>query len=506
MNKIYALTLICTLHLGMHAMQNTSPQDWSFGSYLHNNPVVSYGSYAWEWLKNRTIQTSESVRRIDYHNKAGQVLAFAQQKGSGTLDTTSAAYRQVSQKVSQFVQQRPVVKAVGKVAGNVVSIGTLVYCYPHIFFPAATVTYLVYANRDTVKSFLAPPIDFVTTVAGQTVQREWVAPVKRDIKEGSSSVLTKTVGGTLLLIGAFFGARLAAQEIDRRFNSPQLTYTIMREPVSKVMRAPGQSPFAQLVFSHEVTDRLKEIAENTIHIQSKILEGDQNATYRGLLLCGPHGSGKQLIARSLAQYAGMDFIDLSASSITRYKDDRDINSAHEAFFKGVAGKSPNGAIVFINNAEMLLRKATDSTPFGKSVNSFIEYATKGAKNFMIVLSVHGDEKPTLTPAMASLVPDIVQITQPDQAQRITILEMYRNKFFSGSDTSDACAASALQCLNGDKIKEIAEKLDGIPAKELYELIKSIKSAAERSVDDQVSSYMVNSIVKDKVEWLNSVKK
>ncbi len=215
--------------------------------------------------------------------------------------------------------------------------------------------------------------------------KEHATTLKHEFKQESTSLITKVVIGAALAITTYFVSRIIWNRLERHYNKPKLDFKIT--PFEAItLRNVGQRPdlFTRLVLAPAVEEQLMGVVEKTALAKRRIQEGDQVCTYRGLLLCGPKGSGKQLFAENLARYVGMDFIELSVASLTEYKEESDMKKAYEDFFKGVASKSSNGAIVFINNAGILLsnRKATDNTPLSRQIACFIEHVENASDKFM----------------------------------------------------------------------------------------------------------------------------
>lgn len=334
--------------------------------------------------------------------------------------------------------------------------------------------------------------------------------IKKDFKQESTSLLTKAVVGTLLVITAYFASKLIWDALDRHFKKQRLDYTVTPINGSLPKGAQGPNPFSRLVFSQATTDRLMEIVERTALIKRKILEGDQTCTYPGLVLCGQKGSGKRQFAENLARYLNMEFIDLSVASMTKYKEETELAKAYDDFFQGIAQKSIPGAIVFIDNAGMLLsnRKPVDNTPLSRQISCFIEQVEKGNSKFMVILSAQTEEEPSLSAAMASIInPNpVIVFERPAVAQRVQLLEMYRDLLFSGPDISNECAESALENLSDEKIQTIAKRLEGVVAKDMYDMVKSIKMDALLSPYDRVTEKSIEKIVQDVVEMVEKRKK
>ncbi len=333
--------------------------------------------------------------------------------------------------------------------------------------------------------------------------KEHATTLKHEFKQESTSLITKVVIGAALAITTYFVSRIIWNRLERHYNKPKLDFKIT--PLEATLRS-GQRPdlFTRLVLAPAVEEQLMGIVEKTALAKRRIQEGDQVCTYRGLLLCGPKGSGKQLFAENLARYVGMDFIELSVASLTEYKEESDMKKAYEDFFKGVASKSSNGAIVFINNAGILLsnRKATDNTPLSRQIACFIEHVENASDKFMVILSAQTDEEPSLTAAMSSIIQTpVIVFDRPDFEQRVRLLEMHRNALFCGSDVSNECASSALLIISDEKIQDIAGKLDGASAKEIFEIVRDIKMDALASPNDQVTLKSVDKIVQDMINTI-----
>lgn len=318
-----------------------------------------------------------------------------------------------------------------------------------------------------------------------------IVETKVQSMKDTKGLMLKGAGCLFGAITLYFGSKFIWNKLDRYFNRPKLDYKLTPFDLGK---RNSQQAQPAMIFSQVTADSLQKIVESTKTINKRIAEGDVKATYRNLLLFGPIGSGKHLFAKKLAQTAGMDFIEVSASSLSN----ADAAGAIKDFFQGVARNATEGTVIFINNAAPLVscHKAKGFTPLSKkTIDAFLEQTDKANNKFMIIFSLA--EKPALSAEMASVAHDIVEFTKPEIEQRIKILEVHRDTLFSGDDIIPEHKESALQLLTQDKMYEIAEKLEGLSAAALAEVMQQIKVSA--CGKELLSNEEIDRIVQNKVD-------
>ncbi len=328
--------------------------------------------------------------------------------------------------------------------------------------------------------------------------------LKNEIRQESNRFLLKMFAGTALAITVYFASKLIWNRIERYLNKPKLDFKVIPNELNA--KAQKTDPLDHFVLSEKATEQLKDVIEKTALTKKNILDGDQTCTYRGLMLYGPKGSGKRLFAQNFAQSLGMNFIDLSVASLTKYKEEADIKEAYDGLFQGVASNSAQGSIVFIDNAGILLsdRKPTDNTPLGRAIAALIDQVEQGSNRFMLILSLHTEDEPWLTPAMSSIIQSpLIFFEKPDFAARIKLLTMYADGLIA--PLTGEQAELVRLTLHEGKIKEMAEKLEGATAKDVFEVMNSIKMDV-LTLKEAVSQKSIEKIMKDKVDMIKKYKR
>ena len=110
----------------------------------------------------------------------------------------------------------------------------------------------------------------------------------------------------------------------------------------------------QIIVEEPTRDRLNLFLHNRILGQTSVLSGNEDARFRTALLWGPAGCGKRMFAQEMANFARMDYYEVPWSSFQKFKEG-DASRAIEEFFKHEVMKSQNGAVVYIDNAQMLFK-------------------------------------------------------------------------------------------------------------------------------------------------------
>lgn len=291
------------------------------------------------------------------------------------------------------------------------------------------------------------------------------------------------------LITLWFSSRLAWQWIESHYNRPRLDFKVIRAPTT--LGGSVHDKPLQVVFEPEVTQRLNSVCQMAALIKNKIKAGD-STTYRNLLLYGPPGSGKRMLAQGLAQYCQMDFYEITASAFIKFKDG-DAARAIEEFFKKEVDTATQGAIVFIDNASMIFAKRKTSDASVRMVTAFIEQIQKRSDKYMVILSMN--TKPTYTDETAVLIDDEIGISRPGLKERKKILDLYRDKFFlKAKGLTSELYRTAQEYLSDQKLEDIAIKLDNALPAELHSFMEALKLEASLPSEGAVTDEVINRIV------------
>ncbi|XP_054854432.1 outer mitochondrial transmembrane helix translocase-like [Eublepharis macularius] len=178
---------------------------------------------------------------------------------------------------------------------------------------------------------------------------------------------------------------------------------------------------------------------------------------RGVLLYGPPGCGKTLLAKATAQASGCRFINLQASTLTDkwYGESQKLTAA---VFSLATKIQP--CIIFIDEIDAFLRNRSDAdheaTAMMKAEFMSLWDGLETGPNCQVMVLGASNRPQDVDPAILRRMPTTFQIGLPTQKQRQDILKL----ILSGENISNAVS-----------LKEMAEKTNGYAGSDLRELCR-----------------------------------
>ncbi|XP_063050490.1 outer mitochondrial transmembrane helix translocase [Engraulis encrasicolus] len=199
---------------------------------------------------------------------------------------------------------------------------------------------------------------------------------------------------------------------------------------------------------------------------------------RGVLLYGPPGCGKTLIAKATAKASGCQFINLQASTLTDkwYGESQKLTAA---VFSLAVKIQP--CIIFIDEIDSFLRNRSsldhEATAMMKAQFMSLWDGLETGTNTQVMVMGATNRPQDLDPAILRRMPTTFQIGLPNQSQRHDILKL----ILLGENLSNAI-----------NLREIAEKTNGYSGSDLRELCRD---AAMYRVRDYVRKQQMRQIAK-----------
>ena len=306
-----------------------------------------------------------------------------------------------------------------------------------------------------------------------------------------------TIGILTTMCILYYGTPAVVRAVERIWTRPKLIISSSKKTLwqkifgTKIQETP-------MIFSPDLEKRLNNIVEITSNIQKKINSGSTNVKYRNLMLYGAPGTGKTLFATELAKRSGMEYVCMSGSSFSKFKDGEGIEALDELFAWAQKSK---GLLIFIDEAETFLSKRENMDPQSKGyqlLNNFLNYTGTRSDKFMLVFATN--HKDALDSAMYRRIDDLIEIPLPGIAERIRLLNLYKNIILLDEQHNEsAFIASVKNILTAKKIEEIAEQTVGLSGGEIEGIINTIKTDADICNPAILSNELVNTAVKHAVE-------
>ncbi len=325
--------------------------------------------------------------------------------------------------------------------------------------------------------------------------------INRFVNNGILNNVTKLQGilitSAIIFFTAQYGIPMALRMIERQLMRPKLIISSSKKGFfSSIFGSKeAQNP---MIFSPDVDKRLENIVQVTKTIHTKIKSGATNVKYRNLMLYGAPGTGKTLFATELAKRSGLEYVSMSGSSFSKFKDGEGIEALDQLF--AWANKT-QGLLIFIDEAESFLSMRENMDPQSKGyqiLNNFLNYTGTRSNKFMLVFATN--HKDALDSAMHRRIDDLIELPLPQQAERVKILNLYKDIILMDKKQNDAAFIQSVQkILTPTTIEQIAQKTNGLSAGELEGIINTLKTDADTLNPCAITNELIDTVVTQAVE-------
>ncbi|XVF54672.1 hypothetical protein PTKIN_Ptkin05aG0199800 [Pterospermum kingtungense] len=228
-----------------------------------------------------------------------------------------------------------------------------------------------------------------------------------------------------------------------------------------------------------VKDTLKELVMLPLQRPELFCKGQLTKPCKGILLFGPPGTGKTMLAKAVATEAGANFINISMSSITS-KWFGEGEKYVKAVFSLASKIAPS--VVFVDEVDSMLGRREnpgEHEAMRKMKNEFmVNWDGLRTKDTERVLVLAATNRPfDLDEAVIRRLPRRLMVNLPDAANRAKILKVILAKEDLSPDVDFDAVASMTDGYSGSDLKNLSVTAAHRPIKEILEKEKKERAAA-----------------------------
>ncbi|XP_031485142.1 uncharacterized protein LOC116254140 isoform X1 [Nymphaea colorata] len=228
-----------------------------------------------------------------------------------------------------------------------------------------------------------------------------------------------------------------------------------------------------------VKDTLKELVMLPLQRPELFCKGQLTKPCKGILLFGPPGTGKTMLAKAVATEAGANFINISMSSIAS-KWFGEGEKYVKAVFSLASKISPS--IIFVDEVDSLLSRREnpgEHEAMRKMKNEFmVNWDGLRTKDKERVLVLAATNRPfDLDEAVIRRLPRRLMVNLPDAANREKIVKVILAKEDMAPDVDLGHIASMTDGYSGSDLKNLCVTAAYCPIREILEKEKKEKSVA-----------------------------
>ncbi|XVE54501.1 hypothetical protein DITRI_Ditri03aG0086800 [Diplodiscus trichospermus] len=228
-----------------------------------------------------------------------------------------------------------------------------------------------------------------------------------------------------------------------------------------------------------VKDTLKELVMLPLQRPELFCKGQLTKPCKGILLFGPPGTGKTMLAKAVATEAGANFINISMSSITS-KWFGEGEKYVKAVFSLASKIAPS--VVFVDEVDSMLGRREnpgEHEAMRKMKNEFmVNWDGLRTKDTERVLVLAATNRPfDLDEAVIRRLPRRLMVNLPDAANRAKILKVILAKEDLSPDVDFDAVASMTDGYSGSDLKNLCVTAAHRPIKEILEKEKKEQAIA-----------------------------
>lgn len=236
---------------------------------------------------------------------------------------------------------------------------------------------------------------------------------------------------------------------------------------------------AKPIFNPELEARIQEITTATYNLKRN------GGYFQNLLLFGPGGTGKTMVAERIARNSGMNYIMMSGGDLAQYiKRGEHVTELNKMFDSIQRLRTPT--ILFIDEIESLARDRSkmDKAELFELLNAFLSRTGTESNKFMLIGATNRPE--LLDAAFLSRMDHKLEIGVPHVNERMKILQQYIQRFFSRSEIT--------QFFSDKMTKKMAQNTDGLTGRTMFKMLNALSCQKMATQDRKMTQEMIDKVV------------
>lgn len=267
-----------------------------------------------------------------------------------------------------------------------------------------------------------------------------------------------------------------------------------------------------------LSDHLQKRFEKLSFAITNASKNDVN--FRHYLFYGPPGTGKTMIAKAIAQEAGLEYMYFSAANLEQYSLEEGVQQIRHLF--EYAKAYPKKLMIIMDEADSIFaHRDTASDKARTFLNKILTY-TGTEQNSYIVIAITNRPK-DFDEAALSRFGVKIKVDAPGSEERKKILVQYAHKYFIESHTVNRDQRSIFQwffsrkpavriplniaddVFTDETFNALAEKSAGLSGRELADVMANVQHDAYGMPDHTITKEMLFTALQDKINDIDIMK-
>ncbi len=358
-----------------------------------------------------------------------------------------------------------------------------------------------------------------TSVDGKTIYKTAMVPddslVQRLLEAGISttgeeieqtSLLFNILGWVLpLVIFIAIGQYMSKKLADKAGGAGSLAFGMGKSNAKVYVQSTQGIKFADVAGEDEAKENLQEIV-NYLHDPTRYQNIGAHMP-KGVLLVGPPGTGKTMLAKAVAGESNVPFFSMSGSEFVEMFVGMGASKVRDLFSQA---KEKAPCIVFIDEIDAIGQKRSGGGQYGgndereQTLNQLLTEMDGFEDNSGVIILAATNRPESLDPALTrpGRFDRRVPVELPDLKGREAILRVHANKIKLAEDVDFGVVARMASGASGAELANIVNEAALRAVRDNRKLVT--QADLEESIETVIAGYQKkNAILTDKEKWIVS---